>query len=172
MAEMTELRLDPRSITPGRIGGWIFTAIVAIWGGGGALTALVLSGAPLVSWLATGAIAAAIVLALALASHFGPLLVWRSTRLRVDDAGLEIERGVHWRHRISVARARIQHTDVTQGPLQRRFGIGTLVVYTAGTEHAAITISGLAHETALALRDTLLDGGRAGAPREGEGDAV
>ena len=58
-------------------------------------------------------------------------------------------------------RSRIQHTDVTQGPYERRFGLATLVVYTAGTENASITIEGLSHETALAVRDALLARGDA-----------
>ena len=58
-------------------------------------------------------------------------------------------------------RSRIQHTDVTQGPYERRFGLATLVVYTAGTENASIPIEGLGHETALAFRDALLARGAA-----------
>ena len=50
-------------------------------------------------------------------------------------------------------RSRIQHTDVTQGPFERWLGLGTLVIYTAGTEHAAVPIEGLPHA------------GRAGAAR-------
>ena len=76
--------------------------------------------------------------------------------MRLDADGLEYEHGWLWRHHISVPRSRIQHTDVTQGPYERRFGLATLVVYTAGTEHASIPIEGLSHETALAFRDALL----------------
>ena len=47
------------------------------------------------------------------------------------------------------------------GPYERRFGLATLVVYTAGTEHASIPIEGLSHETALAFRDALLARGAA-----------
>lgn len=64
-------------------------------------------------------------------------------------------RGVYWRRAIEVPRSRVQHTDVSQGPLERRHGLGTLVVYTAGTDHARVALSGLAHEVALALRDEL-----------------
>jgi len=71
-----------------------------------------------------------------------------------------------------VPRSRIQHTDVTQGPYERRFGLATLVVYTAGTEHASIPIEGLSHETALAFRDALLARGEGVVRPEGGGDAV
>ncbi len=61
-------------------------------------------------------------------------------------------------------RSRVQHTDVSQGPLERSHGLGTLVIYTAGTEHARVELGGLDHGTALLIRDHLL-------PRE-ENDAV
>ena len=77
-----------------------------------------------------------------------------------------------WRHHISVPRSRIQHTDVTQGPYERRFGLATLVIYTAGTEHAAIPIEGLSHDTALAFRDALLVRGDAVVPADGGGDVI
>jgi membrane protein YdbS with pleckstrin-like domain len=153
---LERLRLDPRSVIAGRVAGWAFTALAAVVVCGGSLTALLASGAPLVSWIATGALAAGFVVALGLAVHIGPAWRFETTWLRLDDDGLEYEHGRWWRHHVSVPRARIQHTDVTQGPFERRFGLGTLVIYTAGTEHASITIEGLTHDTALALRDALL----------------
>jgi membrane protein YdbS with pleckstrin-like domain len=172
MAGVTRERLDPRSVQAARLGGWIVTAVVLAVVSGGSLFALIRSEAPAVSWIGMGVIVAAIGGLLGLATWLGPLWSYRSTSLLVDDAGLEIARGVLWRHQISVPRSRIQHTDVTQGPVDRRFGLGTLVIYTAGTEHAAIPIEGLAHETALALRDALLARDVAAAPSPETGDAI
>lgn len=84
-----------------------------------------------------------------------PPLVHRRTRYRVDHRGLEIRRGVFWRSVTTVARSRIQHLDVTQGPLERRYGLGRLHVHTAGSQQSTVQLSGLAHETARALRDDL-----------------
>jgi membrane protein YdbS with pleckstrin-like domain len=56
----------------------------------------------------------------------------------VDARGLEIRRGVFWRSVVNVPRSRVQHTDVSQGPLERSYGLGTLIVYTAGTDHAQV----------------------------------
>jgi membrane protein YdbS with pleckstrin-like domain len=58
----------------------------------------------------------------------------------------------------------VQHTDVSQGPLERRFGLGTLVIYTAGTAHSRVNLEGLDHEVARRIRAHLL-------PKD-EGDAV
>jgi len=93
-----------------------------------------------------------------------PALAYRYTSYRVDTEGLEIRRGVLFRQVITVPRSRVQHTDVTQGPLERRFQLGTLAVHTAGTVHARVQLGGLSHAVALDLRDRLLP--------TGAGDAV
>lgn len=85
-----------------------------------------------------------------------PVLHYRHLRYRVDRLGLRIHRGVVWRRSISVPTTRVQHTDVTQGPWQRRYSLATLTVHTAGTQGASISLAGLEHETALRLRDHLM----------------
>jgi membrane protein YdbS with pleckstrin-like domain len=93
-----------------------------------------------------------------------PAIAYRFTSYLVDDAGLEIARGVYWRTVTNIPRSRIQHTDVSQGPLERKHGLGTLVVYTAGTQHSEVKLPGLEFATAQRIRAHLL-------PRD-EGDAV
>ncbi|MCZ6507422.1 MAG: PH domain-containing protein, partial [Acidobacteria bacterium] len=92
-----------------------------------------------------------------------PALHHRHLRYRVDTSGVRIRRGVLWRKIISIPTTRVQHTDVTQGPLQRNYGLATLTVHTAGTQSASIALSGLSHEVALRLRDHLLPGKSDGA---------
>lgn len=84
-----------------------------------------------------------------------PARAYAHTWYRLDADGLRIRSGVWWRTVTSVPRSRIQHTDVSQGPVERSYGLGTLIVYTAGTQHARVALPGLAHDTALALRDEL-----------------
>lgn len=71
--------------------------------------------------------------------------------------GLLVQRGVIWQSETFVPRSRIQHTDVNQGPLDRRWGMAKLSLHTAGTRLENISIGGLRRNDALALRDTLLD---------------
>ena len=47
----------------------------------------------------------------------------RHLRYRIDDVGITIRDGVFWRTWSALPRVRIQHTDVSQGPLQRRYGV-------------------------------------------------
>ena len=126
-------QLDPNTIRVERTASWIFTSAVAVF----LLIQLIVSlfGGP---WR--------IALGLALTIGTGGLLSWRSYRwpeisyrhtfYRVDPQGIEIRRGVLWRRAINVPKSRVQHTDVSQGPLQRRYALGTLVIYTAGTDYA------------------------------------
>jgi membrane protein YdbS with pleckstrin-like domain len=93
-----------------------------------------------------------------------PVRAYAHTCYRVDEQGIEIRRGVYWRVVINVPKSRVQHIDVTQGPIDRRFGLGTLVVQTAGTDHATVPLDGLEHGRALAIREHLLP--------SGAGDAV
>ena len=93
-----------------------------------------------------------------------PARAYRHTSYRVDDQGIEIRRGVFWRAILNVPRSRVQHIDVSQGPLERRYGLGTLVIYTAGTDHAKVALGGLEHGRAMQLRAQLLP--------SGAGDAV
>lgn len=79
----------------------------------------------------------------------------RHLRYRVDESGLRIRRGVFWRKVILIPTSRVQHTDVSQGPVQRSFELATLTVHTAGTEGASISLAGLEHATATRLCDHL-----------------
>lgn len=152
--EMTPL--DPRVINLRRMVGLIFSAVVSV----GVFIALAVAGfATRPDWRLMMVVAAAWIggtTALAAWLWRWPTIAYRHASYRLDDEGLEIRRGVVWRRIINVPRSRVQHTDVSQGPLERSHGLSTLVVHTAGTEHARVGLPGLSRETALHLRDQLL----------------
>ena len=68
---------------------------------------------------------------------------------------LELRRGLLVRVRTIVPFGRVQHIDVAQGPVQRRFGLATLVLHTAGTQGAAVPLPGILHREAEAMRDRI-----------------
>lgn len=150
--------LDPRSVIVARISAAIWLAVLAVPLALVALFAALFSGASPTGLLGLGAGASAYA-AFAAWCLYWPGLRYRHATYRVGRRGLWIRRGVLWRYEISVPKSRVQHTDVSQGPLQRRFDLGTLVLHTAGTQNAAVALGGLAHETALAIRDYLIDSG-------------
>lgn len=85
-----------------------------------------------------------------------PTIAYRNASWRLTDGYLEIHRGVFWKHRISIPLGRVQHADVSQGPLLRNFGLGKLAIHTAGTSNATIELNGLTHHDAIVLRDKLV----------------
>lgn len=86
-----------------------------------------------------------------------PALRYRYASYRVNERGLQIKDGVVWRSVTTVPKSRVQHTDVTQGPLARGFGLAALVIHTAGTEHASVTLNGLPRDVAFAIRNHLIN---------------
>jgi membrane protein YdbS with pleckstrin-like domain len=150
-------RLDPRVIRMSRISSWIFTASVSIPLFFAAPVAWLASGDAVMLLLVWGAWAL-LTAGLAWLAHFWPAIEYRHSSYRIDPAALEIRRGVLFRTVITVPRSRVQHLDVSQGPLERSHGLASLSVYTAGTEHAQVSVKGLAHETAIAIRDQFLPG--------------
>ena len=148
--------LDPRFIPLERTSGLITTASLSL----GSLPVIAfLSLTARLPPLMVSALAVAwalVTLGLAWLSWQWPGIAYRHTAYRVGADGFEIRRGVFWRTVVNVPRSRVQHTDVSQGPLERRFGLGALVLYTAGTDHARVDLGGLEYGTAAALRDHLL----------------
>jgi len=143
--------LDPQVIPFDRLVGFIRTLVFAAFLLLGLLVTWASGG--FMGWpaLAAGPAWSLLVAALAWHSYRWPELSYARTSYRLDDQGLEIRTGVLWRRIISVPRTRVQHIDVTQGPIQRSYGLGTLVVYTAGTVHSSVSLAGLSHGTALAV---------------------
>lgn len=163
IADGVARQLDPRWIPVQRIHAVIsfavicsasFVGVIAIWIASRMLTAGLLL---LPVWAAAMA-------ALAWQLYRWPAVTYRFASYRIDEQGLEILRGVYWRTITSIPRSRVQHTDVSQGPLERRYGLGTLVIYTAGTQHSQVKLPGLDFTVARRIRAHLLPGD--------DGDAV
>ena len=152
--------LDPRKIDLDRAVGWIVTAVLSSgWLLLSLIVGLVSDDAPVVLRLALVILWLPFTAGIALLSYSWPPVEYRHTRYRIDEELIEIQRGVLWRTSIAVPRSRVQHLDVTQGPVQRKYGLGVLSIYTAGTEHSQVMVPGLDFEVAQRLRDQLLPRG-------------
>jgi hypothetical protein len=73
----------------------------------------------------------------------------------LDADCLRIASGVLFRADTVVPLGRVQHIDVDQGPIMRRYGLATLTVHTAGNANASVSLPGLAHADALAMREAI-----------------
>ncbi len=121
-------RLDPRAKTLWRITGALNTLPLLVGAAFGSWALLRFAEAPLL----VGVLPVVAVLALAvLAVGVAPGLRWRRWRYEIRPDEVDLQRGIFWISRTLVPLARIQHVDTRQGPLQRRFGLATVVFYTA-----------------------------------------
>ncbi|CAN5859680.1 hypothetical protein BH23GEM9_BH23GEM9_09430 [soil metagenome] len=145
--------LDPRWVSWQRRVGLLASAFFTAALAGLTAAAVLLADLPATPVIAVATAAAAVRIAL---SQWWPVVAYRHASYRLSDRALEIRRGVFWRSVIDVPHSRIQHSDVSQGPLERMYGLGTLSVFTAGTRHALVRLQGLAHTRALAMREHLM----------------
>ncbi len=93
-----------------------------------------------------------------------PHLLYERWRYEIADVALELRHGVLTRTHSAIPYFRVQHVDITRGPLERLLGLSTLVVHTASAATDA-TIPGISVHAADSLRDVIL-------ARTGGGDAV
>ena len=153
------MRVDPRYVSVRRLSAWVTCAVVmSAWAVSFALSLWnAEAGLRWLDWL-IGMIGVLLAPLLIANATVWPSQVYEHLTYDVDEHGIEIQSGVYFRVVTHIPRPRVQHIDVTQGPLERRFGLGTLVVFTAGTAFARVELPGLAYETATAMRDLLLPG--------------
>ncbi|PJK14242.1 hypothetical protein CO613_07620 [Lysobacteraceae bacterium NML07-0707] len=132
----------------------------AIFGAALALATALVSEAKLGTgpWLWAGLLAVAGLLAGAV---FG---IWLGARRhsyyrwRLDGTGFAVKSGKLWQRHTHVPATRVQHLDISRSPLQRRYGLATLTVHTAGTHSHALSLPCLDQQDAEALRKALAAG--------------
>lgn len=80
---------------------------------------------------------------------------YRVWQFEVRDEELYIRRGVITQVRTLVPYVRVQHVDSRRGPMDRALGLASVVVYTAGSRGADVTIPGLTPTRASELQERL-----------------
>jgi uncharacterized protein len=86
-----------------------------------------------------------------------PQKLYARLRYGLNDRLLQVVRGWLFQTDTVVPFVRVQHIDVTRGPLDKLFGTSTLIVHTAGTHNSIVTVPGLAPERAMEMRDVIRD---------------
>ena len=84
-----------------------------------------------------------------------PPRIWRRLGYRLAPALLQVVRGWLFHTDTIVPFVRVQHIDVTRGPVDKLFGTASLVVHTAGTLNSVVTLPGLAPDRATEIRDVI-----------------
>ncbi len=99
----------------------------------------------LYGWLAL----AGIILYTVWISVFVPRLKMRFWRYDIREEEIDIQYGIFIRRRTLIPMIRVQHVDTEHGPIMRLFGLATLCVSTAATNHR---IPALSRDKAAELR--------------------
>ncbi len=126
-------RLDPRARTLWRISAALGTAPFV--GAGAGISAFLVRFTNLPLPIALLPALAALALVVLFVGVLPPLR-WRWWRYEIREDEVDLQRGIIWVSRTLVPLSRIQHVDTRHGPLQRWFGLATVVFYTAaGANH-------------------------------------
>ena len=84
-----------------------------------------------------------------------PLRRYQARGYQLGEDRLRVVRGLVFRSDTVVPFGRVQHIDVHQGPLERGYGLATLVLHTAGNHNASVALPGLGHDDAMAMREAI-----------------
>lgn len=71
------------------------------------------------------------------------------------ERGIRIASGLIVRRDTIVPYDRVQHIDVSRGPIERSFGVSTLTLHTAGSYNSTVDLPGLAIDEANRMRDEI-----------------
>lgn len=80
---------------------------------------------------------------------------WRRWGYAFTDRELHVASGWLTRVHTIVPVARVQHIDVSQGPIERSAGVATLSLHTAGTENSLVVLPGISRQRAEDIRDAI-----------------
>ena len=84
-----------------------------------------------------------------------PLRRYQARGYQIGVDRLRVVRGLIFRSDTVVPFGRVQHIDVHQGPIERGYGLATLVLHTAGNHNASVSLPGLGHDDAMAMREEI-----------------
>ncbi|MDG1160297.1 MAG: PH domain-containing protein [Flavobacteriales bacterium] len=88
------------------------------------------------------------------------LLIFLFEKKRYSQKGLALrehdityKEGVFFQKTVTIPFNRIQHSETSRGPLERKFKLSTLKIFTAGGSQSDLSISGLDPDRAQELKD-------------------
>lgn len=80
---------------------------------------------------------------------------WRRWGYAFSDRELHVANGWITKQHTVVPVSRVQHIDISQGPIERSAGVATLSLHTAGTERNLVILPGIKRERAEEIRDVI-----------------
>jgi membrane protein YdbS with pleckstrin-like domain len=80
---------------------------------------------------------------------------WRRWGYAFTGSELHVAHGWLTRVHTVVPVSRVQHIDVSQGPIERGAGVASLSLHTAGTENSLVVLPGISRRRAEEIRDAI-----------------
>ncbi|MDV6378510.1 PH domain-containing protein [Sporosarcina sp. GW1-11] len=81
-----------------------------------------------------------------------PKVRWERWRYEVREAEIELQHGLFIVNRTLIPMVRVQHVDMAEGPILRKYGLASITISTAATNHS---IPALVTEEADELRNRI-----------------
>lgn len=147
---VTAYTTSARTLNPTVRWLWVGRSLVVALLLGAVTTAAAFGIAPTYLWV--GGVVFAIAAALGVVHS---LLLFRSWEYHVREDSMYLDRGVLTQVQTVVPYVRVQHIDTSRGPIERVAGLSSLVVYTAGSRGADVTVPGLTPAEATDLQNRL-----------------
>lgn len=95
------------------------------------------------------------VISYAMVAAWVPQRRYKRIGYQLGDKTLRVARGYLFRVDTIVPFVRVQHIDLSQGPIERLYDLSSLVVHTSGTLNSTVTLPGLPTAIAARMRDTI-----------------
>ncbi len=87
-----------------------------------------------------------------LSIYLFPKIRWERWRYEVREAEIELQHGLFIVNRTLIPMVRVQHVDTAEGPILRKYGLASITISTAATNHS---IPALVTEEADELRNRI-----------------
>ncbi|PIC86444.1 hypothetical protein CSV72_08830 [Sporosarcina sp. P20a] len=87
-----------------------------------------------------------------LSIYLFPKIRWQRWRYEVREAEIELQHGLFIVNRTLIPMVRVQHVDTAEGPILRKYGLASITISTAATNHS---IPALVTEEADELRNRI-----------------
>lgn len=86
-------------------------------------------------------------------------LVLKKARIKgiaLREHDMAFRSGLYWRKTVMLAFDRVQHVEVSSGPLQRKYGLASLKFFTAGGSGVDLKVDGLTRDRAEQIRSYII----------------
>lgn len=144
-------KLDPRIVTSWKISRWIrFGILEALIGAG--LFLFLKQGFPSEIVVPVIMVDAVIFAYLVITPFLYPAIEYRQWGYIISEDRVDIRHGIFFIQRTIIPIVRIQHVTITQGPINRKLGVSTILINTAS---GVFKIEGLSDENAGLIAESL-----------------